>query len=893
VAQVTMASVSDSPETKAARNQSSGSHTDAAQPMTKSPPTIETAGHSIGEIKVSIGPQFLELFSEHLYSSPNKTFEELVSNSWDAGASSVHIGMSADLSATDATVWVLDNGVSMDEAGLEALWAVATSRKRTTAQSERPQIGKFGIGKLATYILADCLTYVCKASDGVIRAVTMDYRRIDEQKGERLHIDPLPLAVRELDNTQLAELFGTFSAGAEIEKLVENGVPPAPADAQYEKEFQGADISVDTQSETWTLAILTSLKEKGQAMQVGHIKRMLRYALPLGASLGIVFNKDPLQSTKVGVAIDEEWVLGKDLGVQAVTLLDEDGNETELTVWEVNDTEGPHIMITGVPGKITGTVRLYVDPISGGKSEATGSSNGFFINVLGRVVNAEDPYFGLENLSHSAWAKFRATIRVDGLDDALTVNREGLLDTPALAILRAFLLAVFNKARNAYDASLRANWPNVGQVLTDTWGTVPLEPLRNVIKDGIVAGADLAPFIDVSDVDPDVELQRIEETNPANVADFISDVALEDLQADESLVKYELATHRVVVNRQHPFAQEHGETHEQQLLLRDMALVDLLTQAYMANLGIETDVLDQVTDYREQSLRLIAQRRRRTGVQLGQMLVDATQFDKGLERVVGDALEYLGFEVRRLGQPGKTEGVATAPAKPADSDADVAESFSFTYDAKSSGKSKVKTGNVGVAGLVRHRKDEEADFTLVVAPDYEIGAIDDECKDQKVTPMRARSLARLLLVVATHGPIDLSRYQSLFDQYTPDAVDAWVETFVNEAAERRVLSYDVLLAAINNVGYAGPDAITTSVLAHEARGLLGDKSFPSTRDVNAVLRGLTVLLPHLVRLTGENAYFGVPASKLREAIIEQLRAVPAEYKLNITEPSPESTVEKP
>ncbi len=107
--------------------------------------------------------------------------------------------MSADLSATDAAVWVLDNGVSMDEAGLEALWAVATSQKRTSAQSERPQIGKFGIGKLATYILADCLTYVCKAPDGVVRAVTMDCRRIDEKKGERLHVDPLPLAVRELN----------------------------------------------------------------------------------------------------------------------------------------------------------------------------------------------------------------------------------------------------------------------------------------------------------------------------------------------------------------------------------------------------------------------------------------------------------------------------------------------------------------------------------------------------------------------------------------------------------------------------------------------------------------------------------------------------------------------
>jgi Histidine kinase-, DNA gyrase B-, and HSP90-like ATPase len=847
--------------------------------------TIESVGRPVDEITVSIGPQFLELFSEHLYSSPNKTFEELVSNSWDAGASTVHIGISPDLSAPDAAVWVLDNGVSMDLDGLSALWAVATSQKRAAAQSSRPQIGKFGIGKLATYILADCLTYVCRASDGVVRAVTMDYRRIDEQTGDQLHIDPLPLAVRELDAKEMAALFATFPAGATIAKLIQEGVPAADPDPDYKREFQGPEPPAVGASGTWTVAILTSLKEKGQAMQSGHIRRMLRYALPLGTSLGIVFNGEALHSTKIAVPVDEEWVLGRNLGITSVTVRDPEGDESHHSVSEIDDATGCRIVIDGVPGDVSGTVRLYDERISGGKSEAIGASNGFLINVLGRVVNTEDPYFGLENLSHSAWAKFRATIRTDGLDDGLAVNREGLLETPALQIFRAFLLAVFNKARNACDAGSRANWPDVGQVLTDSWGTVPLEPLRDTIMDGLTAGADLAPFIDETGVDPDAELARLEQADPDSVADFISDVVLEDLPPDAPLVKYELATHRVIVNRQHPFSQEYGETHEQQLLLRDAALVDLLTQAYMASLGISPDVLEQIASYRDQSLRLIAQRRRRTGVQLGQMLVDATQFDKGLERVVGDALEYLGFTIRRLGQPGKTEGVATAPARPAEGAADTAESFNFTYDAKSSGKTKVKTGNVGVAGLVRHRTDEGADFTLVVAPDFEAGALEKECKQQKVTPMRARDLAKLLLVVATHGPIDLSRYQGLFDQTSPDAAEKWVEDLVEETAARRVLGYDVLLAAIEKIGHTGPDAITTSVLAREARALLNEEDFPSVRDVHAVVRGLEVLLPHLVRLNGENAYFGVPAGKLREAIREQLKAVPQEYKVNVQEPS--------
>lgn len=85
-------------------------------------PIVTDVSEVIDHIDVTIGPQFLNLFSEHLYSSPNKAFEELVSNSWDAGAQTVYIGMPGDLSDASAAVWVLDDGDSMDLDGLRALW---------------------------------------------------------------------------------------------------------------------------------------------------------------------------------------------------------------------------------------------------------------------------------------------------------------------------------------------------------------------------------------------------------------------------------------------------------------------------------------------------------------------------------------------------------------------------------------------------------------------------------------------------------------------------------------------------------------------------------------------------------------------------------------------------
>jgi hypothetical protein len=116
-------------------------------------------------------------------------------------------------------------------------------------------------------------------------------------------------------------------------------------------------------------------------------------------------------------------------------------------------------------GRVTGRVRLFADRISGGKSDERGASNGFHINVLGRVINQSDPSFGEENLSHAAWARFRMTVRADGLNPFLTTNREQFKECEELEIFRAFLRKVFNKARTVYDSDQNADMPDGGDLL--------------------------------------------------------------------------------------------------------------------------------------------------------------------------------------------------------------------------------------------------------------------------------------------------------------------------------------------------------------------------------------------------------------------------------------------
>src|SRR5436305_15172092 len=90
--------------------------------------TPETIGHTSGDnIPVELSTRFLEHFSEKLYSSPQKAFEELISNGWDAGADYVDVRIAANLSYPGATLEVLDNGCSMDETGFKAMRYIVSS----------------------------------------------------------------------------------------------------------------------------------------------------------------------------------------------------------------------------------------------------------------------------------------------------------------------------------------------------------------------------------------------------------------------------------------------------------------------------------------------------------------------------------------------------------------------------------------------------------------------------------------------------------------------------------------------------------------------------------------------------------------------------------------------
>src|SRR5260370_33729149 len=107
-------------------------------------PIFATAGSEAEKIEIRLSYRIVRLFSEGLYASPNKAIEELVANSFDAGARRVAVFLPADFHSQGATIAVLDDGEGMDAGGLKKHWLIGKSDKRplATLPLGRKQYGK-------------------------------------------------------------------------------------------------------------------------------------------------------------------------------------------------------------------------------------------------------------------------------------------------------------------------------------------------------------------------------------------------------------------------------------------------------------------------------------------------------------------------------------------------------------------------------------------------------------------------------------------------------------------------------------------------------------------------------------------------------------------------------
>ncbi len=693
---------------------------------------LDNVGTIIDCIPVTISYKIIELFSAGLYSSPNKAFEELVSNSYDAGASQVSVYIPLDKSLSDAVLWVADNGSSMNQEGLKQFWKIGESNKRDIESPERLPIGKFGIGKLATYVLTNKLTLICKADNSRYYATTMNYLNINKDSSETITLDEKELTLEEVKSI--------------LSPLIKRG----------EQDLLTFKLWGNNSEKTWTFAILSELKPKSTDIKDGRLKWILSTALPLNPDFNLSFNGAAIQSSKESIEPWKTWMFGQN---------DEVATKFKYDVGTYKEKPCVHLPNLN---NVTGQIDLYKDSLLTGKSAELGRSNGIFLKVRGRLVNIDDALMGMEALSHGVFNRVRITVNADELDDYITSTRESIKSSAALEDLRKYILRKFTQVKEWYFTTIEDEEKKNRASYKIAYASASLSrrPLIVAAKkflDGEIGELVLTEIPNNLSTQEKTDLITKLEAGLTSDKGIIQKVEWVALNPEDPIAKLEIATGFAKINLMHPFFANFLEEVKSPLPFQLFALTEILTECFLLDSGIQQDEVREIMFKRDAILRELTFSDKPNAPFVAQLLQASLGDSSGLEKSVTHAFNSLGYETTHIGGPGNPDGKAVAYCGPLNS----AENYSITFDTKSTAKDKIKATTAHISGVDRHRDSFNSNFACVVAIDFEgadnpTSAINVEALKHKINLIRAKDLM-VLVLVSSPKQIGLKQLRYFFE----------------------------------------------------------------------------------------------------------------------------------
>ena len=806
---------------------------------------IADSGNKTGKkIDVELSYRIVELFSGGLYSSPNKAFEELVTNAYDAGADTVAVGIPVD-SAKREHLWVFDNGESMDSDGLRDLWRIGSSRKRDTeAGKKRKQIGKFGIGKLATYILTNKLTYLCRKKNQFL-ILTMDFGVLDKEAASTQQVS---LDERKLSTTEAKSLVSEYTA--------ESGESQIPV-----------DLFAPNAPKSWTLCVMTSLKLRAGEIKLGRLRWVLQTALPLSPGFELFLNSEKLESSKISSKISKKFVIG--LNDQVVKR--NDNYQAE------KDNGTPVVHLPSIRG-INGEIVLYADSFAtGSKSDNVGRSHGLFLMVRGRLINLDDPLLGMGPFAHGAFNRTRMIVHADGLDEDITSTRESIKDTEAYRELKKYLTSKFNEVHAYYLEGLKTDEHQKDvqyKVSKASYGLTrrPVFVAATRLLSGEVDGT---TYIDAPKMNDSVEMEN-----------FI-DALKEDMNSEEGIIRsfqfnprsptlpisrLDLDSRSIEINTLHPYIAyliEQGTGNE---LIKISATMEVLLEAQLIEDDVDQEVRRAIIEKRDKTLRSLCSNIPGSAISVAQSVLDAEADETGLEDAIVAAFNTIGFNAVNIGGSGKPDGFAVAELH--QESKEKKWSYSVTLEAKSTGHKKAKSTNIDLATVKAHRESYCAEYAIVVARDFE-GSNDDNskicvnAKNLDVTLIRTKDLARLVYL---QGPqrVNLLDIKKLFSCRTPNEATKWVDELASKPVQKA--PYSELIEAAWKLGKADSEPPIIQVIRVTSDGL---KKY-SVHDLREMVRAISQYIPEYVSLDEDT----VTVKQNPSIIMKELKKiyVPAAYK---------------
>ena len=755
-------------------------------------PGTSTPFHEVGkvdhQIDVEVTYQIIGLFSEGLYSSPYKALEELVSNSFDADASHVHVALPADLADSDATIAVIDDGTGMDAEGLRTHWIVGDSIKRVqrSTKNGRKTIGKFGIGKLAAYVLGDRLTHVTK-HNGAYYSTSMDFSVIPKTvdvtaSASPKQRGPVQLPLRLLTEQQARDAIGTW----------------------IDSDGKRTDVALfGTRAvESWTVAVISDLKPMATEISAGMLRWILSTAMPLRDDFLLYLNSTRVQSAKVKGKKVGSWTLGKDLKVLPKPApVDLEPGEKEVPQ---PPAFGHWHLVDQILGPVSGYLEVFVDPLDTGKAKFLGRSNGFFVYVNGRLINPDDAGFGIDRnkLRHGTFSRFRFVVNMDRLDGELRSSRESLRDGPRVERAREILQGAFNFARSKLDAHVAesSTGRKASQRLADSPASLSEKPILRLVLSAFEDRGASTRHVTLANVKQFATADALREHIENRIVEdgaLVADVEYADLGVHETLASLEGVAGVLRINLEHPFvahfADEFGNE-KRNLPLQLFAISEVLLEAHLHSSGIDRDQILTVLDERDELLRHLARSRgRQNSLTVAQDLLSSTTSKKELEAAVVAAFNQLGFDAVPRGGNDVSDGIAEAPLAVSDGEP---QRYRVSLEAKSKeshGKKVTKDG-VGVSTIARHRDESDCDHAIVVGPGFQtgpknLGAVlrevhsDSEQTEKTITLIEIQDLARLVRL-APIKRLNLAQLRELFTACrAPSDCKEWIDERAAEQPE--------------------------------------------------------------------------------------------------------------
>ncbi len=721
------------------------------------PDERDMPGREIDKVVLEIDYSIIEHFSRYLYGSPNKAVEELVANAFDAMATDVFIYVPGAQVTDRVLVW--DDGLSMDKAELKSLWWIAKSPKTEGARvgnapglRERLMIGKFGIGKLASYQVGEGIAHLCKSADGFL-LVDVDYRDVEsdlkpEQPPKRYETPIYQMTEKE--------------AREWVEKMFVR-TPKALG------ELWGRPH--------WTLAIIYPLKDID--LLPGRLAWVLSSSMPLRSDFRITVNDEKVVP-RVLAGEFESWTLGTPAVKEAVKqgwVRAKSRNEVTgdlVFPTKKDDHEGGPAIVFPNLGPTRAEIRLFRASLNTGAAAEYGRSYGFFLRVRERLVNMSDPQLAFRDPSFGTFYRTQFVIHADSLDEDLLADRERLrLDTPRmkeLAVLQDVLYLAARQRFDRYDEAV-AKEELSESLLPIGDRTYFREPFTSLLlKTG--KGAE---GIDISQAH--IEREARSEEDP-----------IADLDASGT---------GFTVNTEHPFlkavSERLGGGRKAREALRALDLVavsETLFAGFLFDMGLDAERIDRILKWREGLYRSLALRYGKTADDVFAEVERTSYLGKDkFEQSLADLFGLMGFEATRHGGPGEKDVLVISPTGETQ--------VKFTVEGKGS-RRPVPNDRAEVGGAVAHRETEHAEHAIIVAREFagferggDDAAILAECRATgRVSIVTVETLIQLAkAVLKFYYPLELI-LPVLAEIETPEAKQHRVEELVSPVQHfdfRRVL----------------------------------------------------------------------------------------------------------